>query len=67
MQCTKTKMSQLKKIFDFNTYKTIIIDIKEKIIVILTSIMLGVVMGLNENESKLHKNSKQTEWENKKE
>ncbi|CAH0336329.1 hypothetical protein FVB9288_02016 [Flavobacterium sp. CECT 9288] len=49
------------------TCKRIITGIKKKIIVILTAIMLGFAMGFHENESILHKNSKQTEWQNKKE
>ena len=29
--------------------------------------MLGFAMGFHENESVIHKNSKQSEWQNKKE
>lgn len=59
-------MSKLKNTNSLTTCKRIITVIKKKSIVILTAIMLGIAMGLNENESILHKNSKQTEWRNRK-
>jgi hypothetical protein len=60
-------MRKLKNTNSLTTCKRIITGIKKKIIVILTAIMLGFAMGFHENESILHKNSKQTEWQNKKE
>jgi hypothetical protein len=60
-------MRKLKNTNSLTTCKRIITGIKKKIIVILTAIMLGFAMGFQENESILHKNSKQTEWQNKKE
>ncbi|MGZ9675448.1 hypothetical protein [Flavobacterium sp. GNP001] len=60
-------MRKLKNTNSLTTCKRIITGIKKKLIVSLTSIMLGIAMGLNENESVLHKNSKQSEWQNKKE
>ncbi len=60
-------MCKLKYASSFAICKSVITEIKKKMIVILTSIMLGIAMGFHENESILHKNSKQTEWQNKKE
>lgn len=60
-------MRKLKNTNSLTTCKRIITEIKKKSIVILTSIMLGIAMGFNENESVLHKNSKQSEWQNRKE
>jgi hypothetical protein len=60
-------MRKLKNTNSLTTCKRIITGIKKKIIVILTAIMLGFAMGFHENESILHKNSKQSEWQNKKE
>ncbi len=60
-------MRKLKNTNSLTTCKRIITGIKKRIIVILTAIMLGIAMGFHENESILHKNSKQTEWQNKKE
>ncbi|QZK90814.1 hypothetical protein K5V07_10050 [Flavobacterium sp. CHNK8] len=60
-------MRKLKNTNSLTTCKRIITGIKKRIIVILTAIMLGFAMGFHENESILHKNSKQTEWQNKKE
>lgn len=60
-------MRKLKNTSSLTTWMRIITGIKKKIIVIVTSIMLGFAMGLHENKSILHKNSKQTEWQNKKE
>ncbi|WP_158981211.1 hypothetical protein [Flavobacterium sp. I-STPP5a] len=60
-------MHKLKNTNSLTTCKRIITGIKKKIIVILTAIMLGFAMGFQENESILHKSSKQTEWQNKKE
>ena len=61
------KMRKLKNTNSLTTCKRIITGIKMKIIVILTAIMLGFAMSFHENESILHKNSKQSEWQNKKE
>lgn len=60
-------MRKLKNTSSSTTCKRIITRIKKKTIVILTGIMLGFAMGFHENESVIHKNSKQSEWQNKKE
>lgn len=59
-------MGKLKITTRLTNCKKIITGIKKKVIVVITSVMLGIAIGFNANESSFQKNSKQSEWQNKK-